>query len=219
MSSSTPILNPAEVIGRRWVIDVPVPKPHKRYLHVVSGPTWMHGHWCYWLAGSSDGGGPFIMEATLQEAMKSGVEVPPGTDPLDYVCSECGEVSHPSYAYNDQIGAVLRERGLCCLDDFWAEAHADYLAGKRLVVGGQSYTIAPERASDPASCKGHGGRRFRIQYPDGRVVESTNVWSQGPIPERWRARMADTAVFLPDEPSAGKEFWYAGFERWEVRRG
>lgn len=215
-SSSTPLLNPAEVIGRRWVIDVRDPRPRKRYLHAVSGPTWMHNSWCYWLAGSNDGAEPFIPESTLQRAMSEGVEVPPGTDPLDYTCRECGEVSHPSYVGNDRIGAVLRERGLCFIDAFWDDAFQEYLAGKRLVVGGQSYTIAPERMS---GSRGHGGRRFRIQYPDGRVVESTNVWSQGPIPERWRARMADTAEFIPDEPSAGKEFRYAGFERWEVRRG
>lgn len=210
MSRSTPALNPADVIGRRWVIDVPVPKPHKRYLHIVGGPTWMHGWWCYWLMGSSDGGGPFVMESVLQRAMETGVEVPPGTDPLDYVCSECGEVSHPSYVGNGQIGAALRERGLCFIDDFWAEAHADYLAGKRLVVDGQSYTIGPERAPSP---KGHGGRRFRIQYPDGRVVESTNLWSQGTIPERRRGRLADTATFIPDEPPAGSYFIHTGFER------
>lgn len=216
MSQPAQILNPADVIGRRWVIDVRDPKPRKRYLHVVSGPTWTSFGWAYW--SNHDHVGAVITETALQRAMAEGVEIPPGTDPLDYTCSECGQVFHPSYVGNDQIGLALRKRGLCFIDDFWSKAHAEYLAGKRLVVDGQSYTIAPERSTDPASCKGHGGRRFRIQYPDGRVVESTNVWSQGPIPERWRDRMPDTATFLPDEPSPGMQFKHEGFLRTEARR-
>lgn len=216
MSQPAQLLNPSEVIGRRWVIDVPVPRPHKRYLHVTGGPTWMSGGWCYWLDGADGAmGGPFVAESTLQRAMAEGVEIPPGADPLDYVCSECREVFHPSYVGNNQIGAALRERSLCFMDDFWFKAHADYLAGARLVVSGQSYSIASERA---AGSRGHGGRCFRIQYPDGRVVESTNVWTQGSIPERWRDRMPDTAIFLPDEPSPGREFKYEGHLRREVVR-
>lgn len=216
MSTPAPILNPADVIGRRWVIEVPVPKPHNRYLHVTGGPTWVAGGWGYWLDGADGSvGGPFVSESTLQRAMTEGVEIPPGTDPLDYTCSECGQVFHPSYVGNDQFGLALRKRGLCFIDDFWSKAHADYMAGGRLVVDAQSYTIGPERAPSP---KGHGGRRFRIQYPDGRVVESTNLWSQGPIPERWRGRMPDTAVFIKDEPAEGHVFQSTGFLRREVKR-
>ncbi len=212
-----PVLDPASVIGRRWVIDVPVPRPHKRYLHVVGGPVNLQGMRSYWLSGSTDSGGSFIPESTLIRAMAKGVEVPPGTDPLDYTCSECGEVTHPSYVGNNQIGAALRARGLCFIDDFWARAYADYQAGKRVVVDGSSYTIGPARDAGPKSCRGHGGRLFRIQYPDGRVVETTNLWSQGTIPARWRDRMADSAVFVPDEPPAGFHYVYEGHTRRLVR--
>lgn len=215
MSTPAPILNPADVIGRRWVVDVRDPKPNKRYLHVIGGPFQFLGGWCYWLAGSCDGAGPLVSESVLQHAMAEGVEVPLGTDPLDYTCRECGCVWNPSHYSNDQIGMAHRARGLCSNDAYWDEAHQDYVAGKRLVVACQSYTIGPEQTSGP---RGHGGERFRIQYPDGRVVESTNLWSQGPIPERWRGRMPDTAVFIKDEPAEGHVFQSTGFLRREVKR-
>lgn len=209
-------LNPASVIGRRWVIQVSDPKSRARYLHIVGGPVSLQGMRSYWLAGGSEsgGGGPFIVESTLIRAMTEGVEVPPGTDPLDYICFECGEITHPSYVGNDEIGAVLKKRGLCFIDDFWTRAYADYQAGKRVVVNGASYAVGPERAPNP---KGHGGQKFRIQYQDGRLIETTNLWSQGSIPVRWRDRMADNAVFVQDTPPAGFHFEYEGHLRRLIR--
>ena len=218
MPRPAPLFTPSEVVGRRWVIDVCDPKPRKRYLHVTGGPEWMLSGWYFHLAGTTAGGGPLVFEATLRDAMATGVEVPLGTDPLDYACRECGVIWHPAHYSNAEIGMTHRERGLCANCAYWDEAYQDYVAGKRLVVDGQSYTIGREDSRDPASCRGHGGARFRIQYPAGRVVESTNLWSQGVIPERWRDRMPDTATFIPVQPREDMEFRYEGFMRFETRR-
>lgn len=62
-------------------------------------------------------------------------------------------------------------------------------------VGGKHYQIAPEKQS---GMRGFGGAKFLIRFFDGRSVETTNLWSQGTIPEHFRSRLPDNAEFLPD---------------------
>lgn len=214
MPHPDPILNSADIIGRRWVYDVCNPHPNRCYLHVVGGPFWLFG-WTYSLAGSSEAGGPCVSETVLLHAMKVGAEVPLGTDPLDYTCRECQTIWNPAHYSNNQIAMGHRARGLCSTCAFWDDAYRDYLDGKRVVVNANSYTIARE---DATGLRGHSGARFRIQYPDGRMIESTNVWHQGQIPIHWRDRMPDTAVFLPEELSPGLEIRCTGYLSTPVRR-
>lgn len=49
--------------------------------------------------------------------------------------------------------------------------------------------------------KGHGGSLFRIRMHDGTLIDSRNLWCQGPIPERFRDRLYDNAEFLPEDHS------------------
>lgn len=41
-----------------------------------------------------------------------------------------------------------------------------------------------------------GGRKFHIQMHDGQVIETTELWHQGTIPEHFRERLPDNANFL-----------------------
>lgn len=43
--------------------------------------------------------------------------------------------------------------------------------------------------------KGFGGALFSIKFHDGREVDCRNLWMQGDIPEEWRDRLPDNAVF------------------------
>jgi hypothetical protein len=65
---------------------------------------------------------------------------------------------------------------------------------KRVVVDGEHFYICDEIGS--RQLRGFGGRRFYIEFFDGRRAETTNLMHQGTIPARWRERFPDNARFL-----------------------
>lgn len=44
--------------------------------------------------------------------------------------------------------------------------------------------------------RGMGGRRFDIEYFDGRRITTFDLWCGGEIPDVWRDKLPDTAKFL-----------------------
>ncbi|WP_433235329.1 DUF6197 family protein [Streptosporangium sp. CA-135522] len=64
---------------------------------------------------------------------------------------------------------------------------------KRVVVEGEHYLIVDETCS---GFRGFGGRRFDIEFFDGRTATTWNLWHQGTIPARWRDRYPDNARFV-----------------------
>ncbi|MEU7039822.1 hypothetical protein AB0A77_02035 [Streptomyces varsoviensis] len=87
-------------------------------------------------------------------------------------------------------------------DDFWTEhsphpdiwhQSADCEPERRVVVDGQHYVIGPGNSG------GFGGRRFDIEFFDGRRVTTRDLWSQGAIPPKHRRRYPDNARFVPVE--------------------
>lgn len=86
---------------------------------------------------------------------------------------------------------VMEERGVCFNCAFWIinqKKHAEY--PNYFIADGNSYYIGDEHAK---SEHGFGGARFRVTFPDGRVVETTNLWHQGTIPEWQRPERPDNA--------------------------
>lgn len=58
-------------------------------------------------------------------------------------------------------------------------------------IKGQHYIIG-----DPNDdVKGHGGRKFIINFNDGRVVVTDNLWHQSNVPEDFALVLADNATF------------------------
>lgn len=87
-------------------------------------------------------------------------------------------------------------------DDFWTQhsSHphiwsqpADCAPGRRVVVDGEHYTLGPGGSG------GFGGRRWDIEFFDGRRVTTHDLWSQGTIPPKHRERYPNNARFLPQE--------------------
>lgn len=80
-------------------------------------------------------------------------------------------------------------------DNMWAPGGAcdDVRPGeRRAVIKGIAYMIASEKQR---GMRGYGGRRFDIEFFDGRKVTTTNLWYQGVVPLRWRERFPDNARF------------------------
>ena len=80
----------------------------------------------------------------------------------------------------------------CCEDcSFWLEKLylPDY-AKKQVIVDGTHYTLGN------SSIRGFAGAKFKIKFFDGRVIKTSNLWSQGKIPEHFRSTLPDNAVFI-----------------------
>lgn len=100
-------------------------------------------------------------------------------------CGECGE--------------ALETGRYCTACRFWLHLVAEADDPRNVRAGGQHY-----RLGDPRPSKKHlralGGRRFIVTYADGHTVKTSNLWVQGPVPERFRDRLPDNATLESDEP-------------------
>lgn len=68
----------------------------------------------------------------------------------------------------------------------------------RVVIDGEHYVIR----EDAGPIRGFGGRRFDIQFFDGRTVTTRNLWHQGTVPAEWRHRYPDNAAFVQPQEAA-----------------
>lgn len=82
--------------------------------------------------------------------------------------------------------------GLCFTCAFWS-VKADTPPHKRTIIEGRSYGPGNRTSG---SYRGMGGRRFDIEYFDGRRITTYDLWSGGKIPALWRDQFPDNARFL-----------------------
>ena len=82
--------------------------------------------------------------------------------------------------------------------DFWQERIADREHPASVRCKGIHYVIGPDVAGMDKRNRGFGGRKFRIEFTDGRegdrVVETTNLWCQGSIPLEYQNELPDNAT-------------------------
>lgn len=97
-------------------------------------------------------------------------------------CIICGkEIEKSQYA-----NAILCSSE-CFTVDFWNEVLDD----TAIIINGECYHDAGETNS---YWKGFGGRHFKIQMDDGRIIETENLWGQGKVPPERGVK--DNAKFL-----------------------
>lgn len=97
---------------------------------------------------------------------------------------------------------VTVEQSVDHSDKFWGPGgtrDGDNLKD-RVVANGEHYTLGDDRPGD--EFKGFGGRRFDIEFFDGRTVTTHDLWHQGVIPPKWRERYPDNARFVPNQGGA-----------------
>ena len=92
------------------------------------------------------------------------------------------------------------KNGICVTCNFWLDILP--IKDKLYIVRveGVHYTMGSENKT--VSIRGFGGRKWVIKFNDGREVISTNLWDQGRIPEHFRERLPDNAVFIPQPVSS-----------------
>lgn len=107
-------------------------------------------------------------------------------------CLWCGSVDLASYM-DDVIEAMVQLKACFSCYHWLSNAQADSWEEPLAVIAGHShFRIRPE----DYRFKGHGGHRFVIKFFDGRVITTTNLWSQGDIPEHFWELMPDNANFV-----------------------
>ncbi|MHA1962769.1 MAG: hypothetical protein ACW99U_21480 [Candidatus Thorarchaeota archaeon] len=108
-------------------------------------------------------------------------------------CKECGLVeNNRHWAF---VADRLEKSGLCQECEHWLNA-VNFKEQERVVrIKGHHYIINDE-IPGPAHLKGHKGQKFIIKFNDERQVVTTNLWHQGKIPEHFKERLPDNAVFL-----------------------
>ncbi|WDP93159.1 MAG: hypothetical protein HUN04_04490 [Desulfobacter sp.] len=113
-----------------------------------------------------------------------------------YTCESCGK------SYTRHLASEVYLRNNCYDCSFWLvkDDYPNYMKSHQVIVNGQHYMAYAET---DGIIRGSGGRRFKIQFFDGRITNTNNLWHQGSIPRRFRAMLRDNAVFLPvdDEPA------------------
>ncbi|OKI19290.1 hypothetical protein [Streptomyces sp. CB03911] len=103
-----------------------------------------------------------------------------------------------------ELTVSVRER-VDTRDDFWSghskyprvyKLPADVEESRRVVVDGEHYTLGPGNSG------GYGGRRWEIEFFDGRRQVTHDLWHQGVIPPKWRERYPNNARFVPQPQTA-----------------
>jgi len=105
-------------------------------------------------------------------------------------CKECGEKDEASFGKSINTLMILRSLCFTCLYWYLRISEKDQPTSVR--IKGRHYTICAENAPKP---RGFGGNLMVIQFFDGHIIESHNLWSQGEIPERFRMQLPDNAKF------------------------
>lgn len=105
------------------------------------------------------------------------------------VCPVCsGQHNGGSYTGSEAKTAI--ELGSCWNCGFWENR----ARGKNdVVIDGYTYSIGPENST--SKFRGMAGRKFIIEFLDGRTVTTTNLWAGGEVPKYFRSRIPNTAKF------------------------
>lgn len=105
------------------------------------------------------------------------------------ICEICGKEIEKSFYSNATLCSDE-----CFSKHYWLRFVAKKNDKDVVRCNGTHYVIGDE---DSRSCfRGFDGKRFKICFFDGRVVETTNLWCQGDIPEEFREELKDNAVII-----------------------
>ena len=112
----------------------------------------------------------------------------------EIACPGCG-IDKFSTNYSGDVGVRMKEAKECFNCAFW-EIRATKT--NPVVIDHYVYSIGtePKPGRRNSDFLGMAGRRFDIEFFDGRRVTTHNLWGGGLIPERFRDRIPNTARFI-----------------------
>ena len=108
-------------------------------------------------------------------------------------CVKCGREEHPYHYINAKD---MVRRCMCFGCNLWTERLALRNNSNFVVANGSMYTIGDENAK--GYFRGFGGHPVTINFNDGRVVKSTNLWHGGSIPPEFKNEYPNNATLVWD---------------------
>lgn len=99
-------------------------------------------------------------------------------------CVICGKEVETSLFY----GAILCSHE-CFIENFWNEC----LDEDAIIVDGVCYHDGGRKDTN-TKWLGFGGREWKIQMNDGRIIETNNLWHNGKVPPE--RKVEDNAKFI-----------------------
>lgn len=109
-------------------------------------------------------------------------------------CKECGGII--SLNWHEDLNKTLSDLQVCHNCSFWMARLKE--SGPNVVVANNiRYSIGREPGSgENKSFLGFGGAKHEIEFKDGRVVISHNLWYNGEVPVHFRDRIPNNARFI-----------------------
>ena len=80
----------------------------------------------------------------------------------------------------------------CWSADFWNQQVINKDDPKVVRIDGVQYRIGYENQD---SFRGYNGRKFNIKLSNGDIIETTNLWHNGDIPDSFKELLPDNAEF------------------------
>ncbi len=108
------------------------------------------------------------------------------------ICASCGKTYRESYGPSAELDRMIAD-GICFICAYWENRAEKPLPFAATTIDGCVYHPGNRTSGELRGCA---GRRFDIEYFDGRRVTTFDLWVTGAIPEKYRDRMPDTARFL-----------------------
>lgn len=105
------------------------------------------------------------------------------------ICSVCGKKQNLN-EYASDFSKNLKRYVMCFHCHFWM---IDVGASNYVVIDGAAYSIGEEEWD---GIRGYGGKRFIIKRKNGCIIETTNLWHRGDVPDEFKDKFLDDAVFL-----------------------
>jgi hypothetical protein len=78
-------------------------------------------------------------------------------------------------------------------DEFWEQKIAIKNDRDVARIDGSHYIIGSR--TKPSDSNGLGGQWRTIKFNDGRIVKTCDLWHQGKIPDSYKDRLPDNAIF------------------------
>lgn len=107
-------------------------------------------------------------------------------------CRICGK-EFDKIRYSKPVDDICSSE--CHTENFWLEK-IEYI-DELTIINGECYHVGDEKSM--SSFRGFCGKNFIIKYIDGinkdKTVFTTNLWYNGVIPEKFRDKLKDNAIF------------------------
>lgn len=110
-----------------------------------------------------------------------------------FTCEICGK-KYETPRYFDEY------KNVCGADCFTKKYWQEIINEKEYhpIINGVCYYLNIDKPIEETTYGflGFDGRRFKIKFNDGRIIETNNLWHNGDVPEWCRKDLPDNAEFV-----------------------